>query len=141
MMNADEFAKSIALKIKQQTADELRERDARIQALHELIIQLRAEVSAIPPARDGRDGLPGAQGPQGERGKDGRDGIDGKDGAPGMTYKGVYDEAQQYERGDCVTWGGSLYHCDESTTEKPGNGKGWTLAVKKGRDAKETVRT
>jgi collagen type III alpha len=50
-------------------------------------------------------------------------------------YRGVFTEGV-YEPGDMVTWAGSVWHCEESTTERPGDGrKAWTLAVKKGRDA------
>lgn len=59
-------------------------------------------------------------------------------GFPVMLYRGVYTEARRYERGDTVTWGGSLWHCDHETSEKPGDGsKAWTLCAKKGRDGKD----
>jgi integrin beta 3 len=54
---------------------------------------------------------------------------------PFPLYKGVFQAGQQYARGDTVTWGGSLWHCDDADHGKPGE-KGWTLCVKKGRDAK-----
>lgn len=103
---------------------------------------------------------------QGEPGKDGNDGRDGfkledfdvrvleddrtiefsfKSGEhqhiatlkwPTMLYRGVFKEGSRYERGDTVTWGGSLWHCDEPTTSKPGD-EHWTLASKKGRDGKD----
>ena len=58
-------------------------------------------------------------------------------GFPVMLYRGVYKDSQSYERGDTVTWGGSLWHCDQDTAEKPGDGsKAWTLCAKKGRDGK-----
>jgi len=31
---------------------------------------------------------------------------------------------------------GSLFHCNYKTASSPGDGNAWTLAVKKGRDAK-----
>lgn len=117
------------------------------------------------PGRDGRDGLPGSPGEKGLDGKNGRDGIDGLgfddihvqyDGERGFTftfqqgervktfgsfmlpvpiYRGVYKPGQSYERGDVTTWGGSMWHCWETTTMKPGEGsKAWQLAVKKGSD-------
>ncbi len=61
-------------------------------------------------------------------------------GFPIMLYRGVYKDDQAYDRGDTVTWGGSLWHCDAETTEKPGEGsKSWTLCAKKGRDGKDGV--
>jgi len=57
---------------------------------------------------------------------------------PVMIYRGVYREGEAYERGDTVTWGGSLWHCDQDTTDKPdGQQKHWTLAAKRGRDGKD----
>jgi hypothetical protein len=53
-------------------------------------------------------------------------------------HRGVYLEGKTYDVGDMVTWGGSTWHCSETTTSKPGEGsKGWTLAVKRGRDGKD----
>lgn len=58
---------------------------------------------------------------------------------PVMIYQGVFKSGQEYLPGDTVTWGGSLWHCDEQTQDKPGeNGsKGWTLATKRGRDGRD----
>jgi hypothetical protein len=56
---------------------------------------------------------------------------------PSAIHRGVYREGQRYERGDMATWGGSLWHCDEPTSDKPDGGKGWTLAAKRGRDGKD----
>lgn len=57
---------------------------------------------------------------------------------PSVIYRGVWREGQ-FQRGDMVTWGGSLWHCDKETGEKPGSGD-WTLAVKKGRDGKDAPK-
>lgn len=110
----------------------------------------------------GKDGEPGKPG---KDGKDGRDGFnleefdatvmdDGRTvllsfdrgdfaykvelGFPVMIYRGVFKDGE-YAKGDTVTWGGSLWHCDaEKTTEKPGDGSwAWTLCAKKGRDGKD----
>ncbi|MEA4261495.1 phage portal protein, partial [Klebsiella pneumoniae] len=55
---------------------------------------------------------------------------------PTMVYRGVFKSGDEYLPGDTVTWGGSLWHCDEQTQDKPGEtgSKGWTLAAKRGRD-------
>lgn len=57
---------------------------------------------------------------------------------PVMIYRGVFSPGD-YVPGDTVTWGGSLWHCDDPTTDKPGEvgSKGWTLAAKRGRDGKD----
>jgi hypothetical protein len=55
---------------------------------------------------------------------------------PVMIYRGVYCEGE-YEAGDTVTWAGSLWHCNETTCDKPGEGGCWTLCAKKGRDGKD----
>ena len=58
---------------------------------------------------------------------------------PVMIYQGVFKSGQEYLPGDTVTWGGSLWHCDEQTHDKPGEtgSKGWTLAAKRGRDGRD----
>jgi integrin beta 3 len=56
---------------------------------------------------------------------------------PAQIYCGVYKDGRWYERGDTATWGGSLYHCNEPTTDKPGAGSSaWSLAVKRGEDGR-----
>ncbi|MEY7815895.1 phage gp6-like head-tail connector protein [Enterobacter cloacae] len=58
---------------------------------------------------------------------------------PVTIYRDVFKSGKEYEPGDTVTWAGSLWHCNEKTTDKPGEPgtKGWTLAVKKGRDLRD----
>lgn len=127
------------------------------------------EGPAARDGRDGLPGLPGLRGEVGEKGFDGANGRDGtldqikiqtedggrivrflfKNGDPlegGIiktdtpVYRGVYQDGQTYERGDSVTWGGCEWHCNETTTTKPGPGNGskaWTLKVKCGRDGRD----
>jgi hypothetical protein len=54
----------------------------------------------------------------------------------GRAYKGVWKPGA-YPAGSFVTHGGSMWHADKSTDFKPGEGGGWTLAVKSGRDGKD----
>lgn len=60
---------------------------------------------------------------------------------PTIIYRGIFRDGEQYERGDAVTFGGNLWHCDEPTTEKPAEKKAgvgpWTIAAKRGRDGKD----
>lgn len=80
---------------------------------------------------------PPLPGPPGEPGAPGKDGEPGK---AGMTYQGVFVDGKTYELGDVVTWAGSMWHAQETTTTKPGEyagAKAWTLCVKKGRDGKD----
>lgn len=57
---------------------------------------------------------------------------------PVMLDKGVWSEGKQYVKGDCVTWGGSLWIAQRDTSAKPDTpDSGWRLAVKKGRDGKD----
>lgn len=54
---------------------------------------------------------------------------------PVMIYKGVFSAEEKYLRGDTVTFGGSIYHCNKDTEDRPAAGsKAWTLAAKRGRD-------
>lgn len=60
-------------------------------------------------------------------------------GFPVMLYRGVWKDGE-YEHGDTVTRGGSLWHCDaQKTASKPGEGDDWTLCAKKGRDGRDGV--
>jgi hypothetical protein len=114
----------------------------------------------------GRDGIDGRDGAKGEPGRDGFS-LDDFDatlmddgrtvilsfergdaafkvelGIPAMIYRGVFKEGATYVRGDTVTFGGSLWHCDEPTDTKPCDGvKSWTLAAKRGRDGKSAPVT
>lgn len=81
---------------------------------------------------------PQLAGPAGQDGAPGPAGKDGADGTPGLAFRGVYLDGQVYERGQLVTWAGSSWHCNATTTTKPGDGsKAWTLMVKRGRDGKD----
>lgn len=53
--------------------------------------------------------------------------------------RGIYKAAGDYEKGDAVTHGGCLWIAQQDAPEgAPGmGGKGWRLAVKKGRDGKD----
>ena len=57
---------------------------------------------------------------------------------PVPVYRGVFSEGEEYLEGDMVTFGGSLWHANQATSLKPGEGaKAWTLAAKRGRDGKD----
>lgn len=98
-------------------------------------------------------------GKDGEPGKDGRDGLgfedmafEEKDGRlyavfkrgdiakearlPGISYRGVW-KSGEYLTGDSVTFGSCQWIATADTEEKPGEGKAWQLAVRKGRDGKD----
>jgi hypothetical protein len=62
--------------------------------------------------------------------------IEGK-GIP--EYHGIWRaDDVPYERGACVTFSGALWHCNRSSSQKPGDeGSGWTLCVKSGGDIAE----
>lgn len=56
---------------------------------------------------------------------------------PMMIDRGVYRAGQAYQKGDCVTYGGSLWIAQADTDTKPdGADSGWRLSVKRGRDGK-----
>jgi integrin beta 3 len=108
----------------------------------------------------GKDGAPGADGAPGRDGKDGV-GFDDMsveyDGEralklvyehgevvkefalnlPITIYRGVYSTGKQYERGDEVTWAGSMWIAQKATVARPGLDGEWQLATKKGRDGKD----
>jgi hypothetical protein len=55
----------------------------------------------------------------------------------GVDYKGTFQRACSYRRGDIVTHDGSMFVAigDVAPNEAPGNGGNWQLAVKRGQDA------
>lgn len=140
-------------------------RDADMPALQAFIkAEIQSAMATVPPGRDGRDG---PQGVAGRDGKDGTPGADGfslddftasmsDDGrtltlafvrgdvrrehtlkVSAMIYRGIWQEGA-FERGDVVTYGGSAWHAQTETTEKPGNGcPDWKLMVKEGRPGKD----
>lgn len=117
--------------------------------------------------RDGEPGEKGLDGKDGRDGADGKDGLsfadflfdleyDGEravtmkwsDAAgktvtrdivlPAVIDRGVYKAGQSYERGDAVSFGGSIWIAQKDTAAKPGNGESsWRLAVKHGRDGRD----
>jgi integrin beta 3 len=132
-----------------------------------LIQQAEIEhLKSRPEPQPGRDGLPGAPGTPGRDGAPGERGADGLGfddlqveriserrvvfkfvrgdrvkefpvDIPAVIYRGVHQEGTAYECGDTVTWAGCLWHANEVTATKPGQGnKAWTLCTKAGRDGK-----
>jgi hypothetical protein len=58
---------------------------------------------------------------------------------PLPTYVGVWDHEKTYPRGCFATHSGCLWHCDRAAAGQPGTpNSGWTMAVKRGRDARGT---
>jgi hypothetical protein len=57
---------------------------------------------------------------------------------PTIVYKGAW-AAGDYTPGDIVSWDGSMWHCEQPTSERPGTAA-WKLCVKHGRDGKDGVR-
>lgn len=144
-------------------------KDADIAEIERLLAELvAAELAKVPPPKDGRDGQPGVPGHNGQHGIDGKDGLgfddltedyedDGRvlvrrflrEGTvikefrhvtSSVLDRGVWrDQPLPFLKGDGVTWRGSFWIAQEPTSEKPGDGKTWRLAVKHGRDGKDGV--
>ncbi len=53
-----------------------------------------------------------------------------------FAYDGPYEAGKVYDKGKFVTHNGSLWHANYKSASKPGDGPAWTLAVKKGVDAR-----
>lgn len=147
--------------VAQQLAAKASELEARVGAC-EMSLGVRvAALEAAPAARDGRDGRDGTDGAAGPAGLDGlgfgdlelvHDGERritvravagdrvkdlGTVAFPCEIYRGVWTAGKTYERGDGVTWAGSVWHANTTTTSKPGDGSPtWTLAVKRGGDGR-----
>jgi len=110
--------------------------------------------AGVVVGQDGKDGQDGAPGPAGLGFEDLDVSLD-EDGRtlalkfergglaevfelelPVLVYRGVYSPEAVYRPGDCVTFGGSAWVCNRLTPTRPGEGDGWQLAVKRGRDGK-----
>lgn len=114
-------------------------KDADMAAVERSIAE---KVAAIPVPTDGKDGV----------GFDDLDLVETDDGVflrfvrgdivkefrlPIVTDRGIFQLGRSYNKGDGVTYAGSFWIAQEKTQEKPDSGKGWRLAVKRGRDGKD----
>lgn len=136
-----------------------------IASIRERLVAVETKASLGRDGLPGVQGPVGEKGLDGARGADGMHGRDGtlenlkatfdgertvtlcfKNGDPieGGVIKfnipldrGVYMAGKAYEQADMVTWGGSTWICQETTTAKPGESKSWRLCVKRGRDGKD----
>jgi len=117
--------------------------------------------------RDGLAGLQGEKGRDGRDGIDGKNGIDGlgfddldftHDGerrfalrfvkgdkvkefpfkVPFPIYRGIYKDGE-WERGDEVTWGGSMWIAKRDTADKPETSDAWQLATKRGQNGRDLM--
>lgn len=56
---------------------------------------------------------------------------------PILEYRGVWKSTDTYKRGDLTTHDGSMWHAQVGSQGlMPGQGEGWRLCVKKGKDAR-----
>lgn len=120
------------------------------------------------PGERGPIGEKGLDGKDGRDGRDGKDGITEKEltaaveaavsarlglllksaideafaALPIPVYKGVWreDAASTYTAGNMLTHGGSLWHCNYTSLDKPGVSEAWKLVAKKGRDGRDAER-
>ena len=125
-------------------------RDADPDELRRLVLDA---VAQIPRPKDGRDGIDGvgfddlAIEYDGERGfsivfiKGEQRKSFGPYSIPTVLYREVWKDGKAYEKGDAVTWGGSLYIAREANIGAKPGGAGaesrvWVMAVKEGREGK-----
>lgn len=119
--------------------------DSRMSAL-ELSVERRVyemaqkAIAAMPRAKDGADGLQvGDFDLVGRMMTFKRDGKILKQVRIGFPiYKGVYEQDETYEPDDMVTFGGSVWVAIAETKSKPQTDDTWKLAVKKGRDGRDS---
>lgn len=62
-----------------------------------------------------------------------------RDAVPGIRYRGVWREGEEYLPGDVATHRGALWFCSLATTAKPFDDQSpaWQMCVKAGRDGKD----
>jgi hypothetical protein len=56
--------------------------------------------------------------------------------AEAFHYAGPYEGGRRYRLNEFVTHGGSIWHCNRETADKPGESSAWTLAVKHGKNGR-----
>jgi hypothetical protein len=54
-----------------------------------------------------------------------------------FRYDGPHETGKAYSRRTFVTHAGSLWHANQTTASRPGDGPAWTLAAKRGRDGRD----
>jgi hypothetical protein len=54
-----------------------------------------------------------------------------------MKYCGVWRSGVEFQPGDLVTYGGSMWHAAAKTQNKPGTSDDWVLCVRRGRDGRD----
>ena len=54
-----------------------------------------------------------------------------------FTYRGVWQAASTYQRGNFVTFDGSIWHCNRDDTRSKPPTDDWQLAVRAGRDLRD----
>jgi hypothetical protein len=54
----------------------------------------------------------------------------------GLEYFGVHEHAKSYRVNAAVTYDGSIWISRRETTQRPGDGNDWQLAVKRGKDGR-----
>ena len=59
---------------------------------------------------------------------------------PIVIDRGVYRAGEDYQKGDAVSFGGSLWIAQEATQDKPETSTAWRLAVKRGRDGRSVAK-
>lgn len=111
-----------------------------------LEVAVRRAVDALPKPKDGADGL-SMKDVSIDLKEDGRTIVFGflVEGVeksfeivcPWQIYREVFKAGTRYQRGDSVTYGGSQWFARKDTTQTPGTGDDWVLAVKRGRDGKD----
>lgn len=121
-------------------------RDVDMEEVKTLIL---SEVAKIPKPKDGRDGLDLKNMTiehDGRKGftltiKDDEREIKSTIILPVVVWRDVYQHDAEYLKGDAVTSGGSVWHCEvDGAKGAPGNSDDWKLMVKKGRDGKDVLK-
>jgi hypothetical protein len=120
--------------------------------------------AGIVVGTDGKDGAPGQTGKDGAPGRDGFgfDDLEAMDEPLRFGWRFIrggdakefwwnkatladfdhelYREGNVYPRGAVISSEGSLWICKAETKQRPGVGKSWRLAVKRGKDGKDGER-
>lgn len=141
MFDGKAFGTEIVAAVKDYVARAIAPITSRLEGLDQKAVELKAAIDAIPEGKNGVDGVgfdDMAADYDGERTitlrfQRGEVTKTFSFDMPIVLDRGVWREGE-YKAGDGVTWGGSFWIAQKTTSSKPDGGKDWRLAVKRGRD-------
>jgi hypothetical protein len=126
-MQRDDVASVVVLTMKSVMAP-LQERLAVLEARGADAAAMMGSLTAMRERLAALETKPQVPGPAGADGAPGKDGDPGAPGTAGLRFRKAYNSGQTYDPGDLVVWNWSVWHCNQPTDTRPGDGAAaWSL--------------